>query len=152
MSTWFRIRQAVDTASRTVAPWIARAAGAAAVAVGVRAVWHGVSLKYGLPLVEGVLLVALGVGVILLRPTALKLGTILSVLLAMILPIGALNPFAAGDVPFARIHAPGFVGEQIAIVLSSAVGFVLLGHFLGVARIHAATRARKGNSTASRER
>jgi hypothetical protein len=146
MNTWSRIRQAVDAASRTAAPWIARAAGAAAVVVGVRAVWYGLSSKYGLQLAEGSLLVALGIGVVLLRPTALKLATILSVLLAMILTIGILNPFAAGDLPSARIHTPGFVAERITVALLSAVGFVLLGHFLGIARIQAAARARKDQS------
>ena len=143
MRSWSSLRRSVRTWSASAAPLVARIAGAVAVLLGAWAIWLGARLKHGLPIVEGSMVAALGVGVLLLRQTALKLATILSVLLAILMPVGLINPFAAMDMPGVRLDAPGFESKWIAMVLAGAIVLVLLAHFLGMARVQSLKTARK---------
>jgi hypothetical protein len=135
MSNWTTALKSAGAAAQKAAPQIARAAGALGIAAGIWSIWIGAARKFGLPIVEGGLLVILGIGVVWLRPTALRIATVVLVIAAILFPIGMLNPFAAMDLPRSRVQAPGFEGRWIAFILALSAGSIILAHFLGLARI-----------------
>jgi hypothetical protein len=135
MSNWTTALKSAGEAAKRAAPRIARATGALGIAAGVWSVWIGAVRKFGIPIVEGGLMIILGIGVVWLRPTALRIATVVLVIAAIGLPIGMLNPFAAMDLPHNRVQAPGFEGRWIASIIALAAGAIILAHFLGLARI-----------------
>lgn len=132
-------RAAVDNALKTAAPWVARLAGAAGVVLGANGLWREIGQRRVLEGLVSALLIVLWLGIFLLRKTALKIGTILAAAFAIVLPIGAISPFAAMDLPPARVKAPGFEREWIIKNLGVTAGLVMLAHFLGLARLRVHT-------------
>jgi hypothetical protein len=152
MSTWARMRQFVDRSAKQAAPWVARAAGAIAVAVGVHTFWSGIGQKFLQPFIGGTLLAVLGFGVLLLRQTALKLATIFLVAAAIMLPFGVLNPFAEMDAPRPRFYPPGYEDHRILWVMTGSAVSLLLAHLIGVARLQRIAPTPKANTVPPSER
>jgi hypothetical protein len=78
---------------------------------------------------------ALGIGVGLLRPVALRLLTILLVAFGIVLPVGLLNPFAEMDLPGPRFYPVGYEFHRTVEVLGTSAVAILLAHLIGVARL-----------------
>lgn len=152
MGNQTRLRASVVNAMKTAAPWVARLAGVAAIVLGAKGLWHGIGQRRGFELLESVLLIVLGLGIFMLRKTALKLGTILAAALAILMPLAAINPFAAIDLPSAQVNAPGFERAWIIKILGATAGLVILAHFLGLARMRVHASRQDGQPPESQER
>jgi hypothetical protein len=107
----------------------ARLAAAAVALLGVKLVTTAALV----PVVIGVTLVALAVGLWRLWPPALSVGTGLLLLMAALVPLGLINPFHAADAGGGASRA--FIGRTIALAVGGAIACAVLAWLVSQARL-----------------
>lgn len=126
-----------------LAAWITRATGVGFALYAGFAVLAAGQGGGGASLVLAVIAVGLALGLCFLHPAALKIAPAILVLLAMVLPVGIINPFAAMEAPTAAGASPGHAAGTIALGVGASALCLFLAFMVGRARRTRASAGKK---------
>lgn len=113
---------------------VARATGVMVGLFGAYDLVVAVRSQLAAPAVLGVVALGLSLGLWLLHPAALRVTPGVLVLMAIILPIGLVNPFAALEAP-GQASVSGYLSWQIALGFGLSALCVTIAHLIGLARL-----------------